>query len=211
MSPQVQLQPQRQATVTRQPEPSYSQSTHDSYRYEQNRREEAARLAADRQKQEERERQEAAGREAIRLAAETERQAREYALLVEAHHSYLKEQWLAFQNAHCDAPPTLLPLEAKAELKRFAYLITKQSQRVIEQPEWEKFNQEVEASAKEAEALVQEIEQKLNSTSLLTSLRKLFGAGKLIELLRKCVVSFSVPDLGSPAREAIAAARRFLR
>src|SRR5262249_43683904 len=58
---------------------------------------------------------------------------------------------------------------------------------------------------------VKSLERNLKSTSLFAGLLQQISLGKLRELLRKCIVSATAPTLGSPAREAVAAASKFLR
>jgi hypothetical protein len=48
-----------------------------------------------------------------------EAKQREREQLIKAHQSYVQDQWIVFQNAKHDAPPSLLPLQASQELAAF--------------------------------------------------------------------------------------------
>ena len=189
-------------------------------------RERAAAKAAERERiareQAEQERAKAAERERIareqaeqerEKAAERERIAREHKRLLEAHLTYARDQWTAFQKLKHDAPPALLPLEACEELKSFREFLENETPRSLHPAALGRFESEIKSQAQEAETIVKSLQQELESGSLIAGLFKFMsrGFGKVRELLRKCVVSISAPDIGSPAREAIAQARKFLR
>jgi hypothetical protein len=104
-----------------------------------------------------------------------------------------------------------LPIERKQELKKFQEFLKLQSPRVLETSAIDRFESEIALQANDGEQAVRAIVDALKSTSWFSGLRKLIGFGKLIELLQKCVVSISAPELGSPAKEAVASACKFLR
>jgi hypothetical protein len=170
---------------------------------------EAARLEAERLRQ-------ARLEEKVRLEAEQARLAREQQERESADYACLRDQWEVFQKVRYDAPPKLLPLEEKNELERFQEFLDREFLTSLSRPPLEKtaiarFQLEILSQALDAENAFQSIKQALESTSVFKSIRKLLGASKLLELLRKCIVSISVPELGSPGREAVASACRFLR
>lgn len=217
MAPSMRMQPPRRPTAAPQRDATRvatSQEAEPPSNWEEEQQAEACREA---------ERLEAGRQERNRLelerveAVETqpaeieERIAKEHEQRVEAHYSYVKDQWDLFQKVRHDAPPTLLALEKKYELETFQKFLASQTPMILEHVAINRFESEIVSEAQEAEAAFQNIKQSLESTSLFNNLRKLLGAGKVLELLRKCIVSISVPELGSPGREAVASARKFLR
>jgi hypothetical protein len=85
---------------------------------------------------------------------ELERQAeikrrKEHEKLVDAHVSYLKDQWLVYQKNYHDLPPELLPLEAEGELEAFQRFVAKQSTRVIERDAFDTFQANIRSRATE--------------------------------------------------------------
>jgi hypothetical protein len=203
--PQMQLEPTRTETQDRQ-------AVHEYLRQQEHRT--TAQTEAERQENERREAQRLQAlqiEEKRRLQVEQERLAREHRELVASHYAYVQDQWSLFQRVEHDAPPSLLPMERKQELERFQQFLKKQSPRVLEQNAITRFESEITLQANDGEKAVKEIEGALKSTSLLGNLRKFIGFGKLYDLLRKCVVSAFMPELGSPAKEAMASARKFLR
>ncbi|MVT52795.1 hypothetical protein GPL17_20150 [Bradyrhizobium yuanmingense] len=116
-----------------------------------------------------------------------------------------------FQKIQHDAPPALLPVESKQELTNFREYLKRQSPRVLEASAIARFEAEISLQAEEGEQAVRDIEAALKSTSLLDRFRNLIGFRNLADLLKKCVVSLLAPDIGSPANEAVASARKFLR
>jgi hypothetical protein len=211
--PQMQQEPQTQTQQAQHEySPQWEQRT--ARQIEAERQEslvrEAQRLQA--KKEEEQRRLQAEKEEGEkRLQVEQARLAREHQRLVETHYAYLRNSWPLFQKARHNAPPSLLPLEGKQELKQFQEYLKLQSPRVLEPEAIDRFELEIDLAAGAGELAVRSIEDELKSTWFLDSIRKLAGFGNLISLLRKCVVSISAPELGSPAKEAVAAARRFLR
>ncbi len=147
-----------------------------------------------------------------RLAQEAERQrlVREHERLVEAHYSYVQDQWVAFQRVKHDAPPTLLPLEASPELNGFRDFLKQGTIRSLEPAAIERFETEIRSQSREAEQVVAQLVRELEARpGPLKLLSRYFG--KIRELLRKSVLSTTPPALGSPATEAVAHARKFLR
>jgi hypothetical protein len=200
--PQMQREPTRSETQTQheyQQRPEYRTARQIEAERQEFQRQEARRLQAEKEK------------EKRRLQAEQERLRREHEQLVAAHYAYAQEQWPIFQKIQHNAPPSLLPLERKQELKRFREFLKQQSPRVLEPDAIARFESEIALQASDGEQAVRDIEDALKSTSLFGSIRKLIGFGKLTDLLRKCLVSASMPELGSPAKEAVASARKFLR
>jgi hypothetical protein len=201
--------------MQREPPQSRSQSHHTQYAEPQPQQyRTAGQIEAERHEAERQEAQRVQAQkkeEERRQREEQERLASEHQQLVATHYTYVQDQWSLFQKLQHDAPPSLLPLERKQELKRFQEFLKLQSPRVVESTAINRFESEITLQANNGEQVVREIEQQLKSSSFLSSLRKLVGLGKLIELLRKCVVSISAPELGSPAKEAVASACKFLR
>jgi hypothetical protein len=222
MAPQMVSAPQATATVTiPYPEP---EKTSEQIREEQRIRaaREAERIAAE--KEEERIR---AAREAERIAAEKEEEriraareakriAAEKRKLEDAHYSFLCDRFADFQKKRFEAPPSLLALEAADALDEFREFAQSQTPRTIEPAAAERFESEIKERARDGEQLIQSMTKSLRSGSTFRRLLETFSlgysdSGKLLELSKKCVVSLSMPDLGSPAREAVSSARKFLR
>jgi hypothetical protein len=206
--PQMQMEPTRQTTAqTRSHTTGPSSSPYTTYGDHA----ETARQKSERQ-QAERERQASEQRQAVeREKAERKRLEMEREKLLASHRSYIQDQWGVFQRSKHDAPPALLPLEAARELKAFRHFLAEGTVRKLEQAAIDVFEAEISSQAQESERAVERLEQDLKSTSVFAGLLHLMTLGKLRELLRKCVVSVTVPNLGSPVREAIAAACKFLR
>lgn len=133
--------------------------------------------------------------------------------LLDSHYSYLCDQWVQFEKLKHNWPPSLLSLEAANELKAFREFVKFETSRVIEADAFERFENEMEIKAEEGKKAVRSIENALRSSSVLDKLLAYFDFDieKLRDLLKKCVVSLTAPSLGSPAREAINSARKFLR
>jgi hypothetical protein len=207
----MQREPQRTVYRTPEPEPRYEYDHEAAARREavqQKERDEAAL----------REREEAVRREKeeARRKAQEEAERRQAAILaheklVASDYSYVQDQWQVFQRTRHDAPPTLLPLEAVEELATFRAFLAQESLRSLENEATEKFEREITSQAQEGRSAVETLEHELLSTSHFAGLLKSLGFGKLREILRKCKISIKVPNLGSPAREAIASACKFLR
>ncbi|SHG14971.1 hypothetical protein [Bradyrhizobium erythrophlei] len=218
MGPTMQMPPQRRPATTsqratvrapaeRDPSPSSEELARAAAQEEADRLETQKRESA--RLERERAEQEAAARELQRI--EAERLAREHRERVQAHYSYVQDKWDLFQQLRHDAPPVLLALEKKYELEAFHKFLAAETPRILDRSAIDRFEAEINSQAKEAEAAFLAIKQSLESTSLFNNLRKLLGNAKLLELLRKCKVSVSAPELGSPGREAVASARKFLR
>jgi hypothetical protein len=155
-------------------------------------------------------REESARQQVALQEAEHQRLAREHERMVEAHHTYMREQWTVFQRAKHDAPPTLLPLEASRELKSFRVFLQQGTIRILEQAAVNRFETEIRSQAAEGEQVVAQLMQELESRpGRLKLLSRHFG--KVRELLRKSIISTTAPELGLPAREAVAHACKFLR
>jgi hypothetical protein len=194
-----QIEAERQESLVREAQRLQAKKEEEQRRLQAEKEEEKRRLLAEKEE------------EKKRLQAEQARLAREHQRLVETHYAYVRNSWPLFQKVQHDAPPSLLPLEGKQELKRFQEYLKLQSPRVLEPEAIDRFESEIDLVATAGEQAVRSIEAELKSTSFFDSIRKLTGFGNLIDLLRKCGVSISAPELGSPAKEAVAAARRFLR
>ena len=203
------------AVVQERPTQSHTQTRQSQHEYvRQPERRTVREIEAERQESERREAQRLLAEkeeEKKRLQAEQERLARERQQLIAAHYAYVQDEWSTFQKIQHDAPPSLLPIERKQELKQFHEFLKQQSPRVLEPNAIARFESEIALQANDGEQAIRDIEAALKSTSLFGNLRKLIGFGSLIDLLRKCVVSVSMPELGSPAKEAVASARKFLR
>jgi hypothetical protein len=148
-----------------------------------------------------------------KLAQEAERQrlAREHDRLVQAQYSLVREKWISFQKVKHDAPPTLLPLEASGQMDNFGVFL-KQETRNLEQAAIDRFETEIRSQSREAEKAVAQLRDDISFKAIIAGRLKPFGHfAKVRELLGKCVLSTNPPELGSPAREAVAHASRFLR
>lgn len=131
--------------------------------------------------------------------------------LVEHHYAYVNDQWALFQRTKYGAPPQLLPLEASQELNAFREFLEKGTVRTIEQTAIDRFEANIKLEAVDAEHAVEAFQTELQSTPLFYRLLKLMSLSSLRDLLRKCIVSITPPNLGPPAHEAIVAASKLLR
>src|SRR5262245_46564711 len=97
----MQMERRREHTVSHQPLPQSTYSPEEEQRQ---------RIDAER---------EDALRRAREAAEREEQRRREHEALINAHYSYISDQWTTFQRLKHGAPPKLLPLEARRELETF--------------------------------------------------------------------------------------------
>src|SRR5262249_48625200 len=124
---------------------------------------------------------------------------------IQIDYDYVREQWAAFQRTKYGAPPPLLPLEAADEWPSFDVFVTKMAMRTLKWEAVSRFRSEIKSQVTEGHGAVRRLKRRLKN-SLLGGLLSFGRLGKIRDWLRKCVFSFSAPELGSPAKEAIAQA-----
>jgi hypothetical protein len=131
--------------------------------------------------------------------------------LVKAHYSYVCDQWQAFQKAKHNAPPTLLPLEASRQLTDFRQFLSEGSLRRLEQGAIDRFETEIRSQVIEGDVAVDYLRREIKRKSFFRGILQFGYFAKIRDLLKKCVISVVPPEFGSPAREAIGRACKFLR
>lgn len=123
----------------------------------------------------------------------------------------LKVLWDKFQSVTFDAPPVLLPLEAAHNLIAFATYRKVNEFHQFMPEALAAFEKEVTSRAQKAQGLVEQLKQRLQSTSQFAGFLGTKCFGKCAETLSECEVSLEIPDLRSQAREAIEATSKLLR
>ena len=156
--------------------------------------------------------------EAEREAAkEEERRIREWTAEKRRQYAELcRSQWAEFQKVKHKAPPTLLPLEMIAERASFdAFLGQHGARHLWEdrlfQEERAAFKSELDRFTRESRRAMKSFETQLGSAWPLHALIGRLRFGQHVDILRGCLVSSEVPDIGSPSRENMIDQCRLLR
>jgi CHAT domain len=194
--PQMQREPERRPTYQIQQQSSQYQPTAKELRQQEKQQ------RAREREQRAREHEEAIKRAQVEREAELKR--------IEKSYSDISNKWIEFQKVKHDLPPSLLPLEAVAELDAFhAYIKTQYPYPNAEA--YERFDLRIKGEAKVANQALMNLETALRPTSIGSRVASYFDFGIDQALLKKCAVSLSAPKLGSPEDETIISARKFLR